>query len=163
MPASGAPRRHRSRLPIVLLLIATLGVGTYFLLGRKNSSGASKPTGFVATSQNFITSGQNLMEAAKQVQRFLELHNFDNQALKSIVEMQVDLNQFATIAQQSSGTQRQLAEAQVTTAKQAITAATQFRQAVAFSYKLSNANTARQTLGVALGAIEHNLTAWNRT
>ena len=83
--------------------------------------------------------------------------------LKSIVEMQVDLNQFATIAQQSSGTQRQLAEAQVTTAKQAITAATQFRQAVAFSYKLSNANTARQTLGVALGAIEHNLTAWNRT
>lgn len=146
----------------MLLLIASVAVAAYLLIGRHSGSGSSNPTGFVATSQSFLTAGQSVTDEAKQVQRFLELHTFDEQALKRIGEMQVYLNQFESIAQQSSGTQRQLADAQVTAARQAIAAATQFRQAVAFSYKLSNANTAQQTLGLALAAVEHNLKAWNR-
>ena len=163
MPTYGAPRRHRSRLPIVVLLIVSLAVAAYFLVGRHSGSSSTASTGFVATSQNFVTAGQRVTTEAKQVQRFLELHSFDQQALKRIGEMQVYLVQFESIAKQSSGTQRQLADAQVTAAKQAIAAATQFRQSVAFSFKLGSASTAQQTLGLALAAIEHNLKAWNHT
>jgi hypothetical protein len=162
MPTYGAPRRHRSRLPIVLLLLASLAVGAYFLLGRHSGSGSGSSQGFVATSQNLVTAADNVPMAAEKVQRFLELHTFDNDALKYIGEMQVYLDQLESIAKQSSGSQRQIADAQVTAAKQAITAATQFRQAVAFTYKLSGANAAEQTLNLALAGIEHNIKAWNQ-
>jgi len=158
----GAPRRHRGRLPIVVLLIVSLAIAAYLLVGRHSGSGSTNSTGFVATSQNFVAAGLKVTDAAQQVQRFLELQTFDTQARRYIGEMGAYVAQLETIARQSSGAQRQLANTQVSAGKQAIDAANQFRAAVAFSYRLSSANTAQHLLAAALAEFEHNIKAWNQ-
>jgi len=163
MPTYGAPRRHRGRLPIVLLVIVSLAVGAYFLVGRHSGSGSGGSQGFVATSEDLVSTAQSVTADAQKVQRFLELHAFADEALARITLMDRSVAQLQSIARQSSGRQQQLASAQVSEGKLAINAAVEFRQAVAFSYKLSSASTAQQALDLAIAAIEHNIQMWNQT
>ena len=147
----------------MLLLVASVAAGVYLLLGRHSRTGpTTHAPAFATTSQNLMTAALSVPAEAQKVQRFLELHTFDADALRSIGTMQGYANELETIASHASGARLPLAEAQVTAAQQAITAVTQFRQAVAFSYKLSNANAARQTLDLALAAMAHNVKAWSR-
>ena len=162
MPAYGPPRRHRGRLPVVLLLVASLAAGAYLLLGRGGGSGSSGSQGFVATSQSLVDAAVAVPHDAQKVQRFLALHTFDEEAIQNLTVMHHALSQLQAIATQQSGSARQLADSTVAAGQQAIDAVTRFRQAVAFTYQLGSANAAQQDLAAALATIQHNIKAWGQ-
>jgi hypothetical protein len=163
MPMYGAPRRHhRGRLPIVLLLVASLAVAAYLLVGRGGGSGSSDPKGFVASSQGLVDVAHGVLSDAQKVQRFLELHSFDNDTVAAIALMNTYASQLEAVAKQSSGSARQLAQSQVAAAQEVIDAVSQYRQAVVFNYNLSRANTAQQDLTAALDTVQQNIKTWNK-
>ena len=144
----------------MLLLVASLAVGAYLVVGRRGTSSASS-TDFVGTTTALITVAQSVPVAAQKVQRFLELHSFDLDAQAALGQLQTDENRLQSIAHNQSGPARQIADQAVTAGNHAIDAVGRFREAVAFSYSLSRANTAVQDLDAAIVSLQQELKAWS--
>jgi hypothetical protein len=141
-----------------LLLVATLGAVGYLLVGR--SGGAGNPNDLVHVDQRIARDARSLPYAAQRVQRFTELHQFDAVAVAVIAEMDNDVAQLQHLSAADSGSGRTIIDASVAAAQQAIDAAGRFRHAVAFSYRLANADTARQDLFAAATTLDQEVKAW---
>jgi hypothetical protein len=147
-------------LTVLVLVLATVAAGGYFLVGRSSGRTASTSNDFVHTDQRIATSARALPTAAQHVQRFLELHQFDTTATAAIAQMNTDRDTLQTIAASQSGNAKQTADQAVTAANQAIDAADRFRRAVAFTYRLADADTARQDLLAAVATLDQQAKAW---
>jgi hypothetical protein len=156
----GPPRRHGARRLLVLILIlATIGAGGYLYLNRGSSSSGST-TDFVQVDQRFIADAYAIPGAARQVHRFAELHAFDQSAIFAMAAMAQEFGHLQAIAGDASGNQKAIADQAVTTAQQALDAVGQYHKAIAFTYRLIDADTAAHDLSTAIASLKHQITAW---
>jgi hypothetical protein len=155
---SGGARTHGGRRLLVLVLIlATVGAVGYFYVA---GGSAASTSGFVGAEQRFVAATQAITTAAQKVQRFTELHTFDLAAQAQIATMSTELTNLQRIDAGASGRQRQIADQTVSVAQQAIDAAGRYRRAVALTYRLVDANTARQDLSNAVRTLDQQAQAW---
>jgi hypothetical protein len=142
---------------LVLTTVTALG---YLYLTR---GGSATGTGLVGSEQRVVKSARTITEAAATVQRFGELHAFDLTALTQIHAISLEQAQLQTIAAGASGAQQQIANQAASDVKQAIDAAIRYRRAIAFTYRLADADTALQDLNNALTDLHRQAQAWQHT
>lgn len=145
---------------MVVLLLATFGTLGYLFLGR--SGGSSAATGFVGADQQSAKAATTVVAAAQRVQRFAAVHAFDQVA---IAQTEVLLRQRAalqSIASSSTGRQHQIANEALSTVGQAIDAVGRYRKAIAFTYRLSDAEAAHLDLASAVVSLNQEAQAWQR-
>ncbi len=149
---------------MALLLVATVLAGGYFLSTRGgSSSGSSVPTtNFVGVTQRLATSARSLPAAATKVQRFLELHQFDSMAVATIASIDNDRDLLIKFAGTQTGSARTIADDAVNAANQAADAAANYRQALAFTYRLSDAQAAAHDLTSAAATLDTQAQAWGK-
>jgi hypothetical protein len=158
------PRRHRSRVPLVLLLLVlTIGGVAYVLATRGKSASSGTPNDFVHTSAAVAQQARSLPFEAAQVQRFAQLHSFDLAAQQTIAMMQTETDRLHRFAATATANQKPVAEQAAAAGDQAIDAAGRYRQAVAFSYRLGNANTAEQDLLATAATLDQQAKAWSHS
>lgn len=145
----------------MVLAVATLVAVGYLYLTR----GSSSPTagGLVGAQQRVVRSADDITTAAGKVQRFGELHSFDLVALTQIHAMSLELSNMQSIAAGASGAQQPIANQAVSDVKQAIDAAIRYRRAVAFTYRLVDADSATQDLNTALTDLHRQANLWQNT
>jgi hypothetical protein len=162
-PAPRAPRRrHRGRLLLILLLaLATVGAAGYLVTNRSSGTTATSHD-FVHTAERVATTARSLPAAAQNVQRFTELHAFDVKTRVIIDGMTLDVNRLRQLAAGVSGSARLIADQAATAGDEAIAAARRYHDAVAFTYRLSNAEAARQDLEAAAATLDQQAKAWAR-
>jgi hypothetical protein len=139
-------------------VVTAVVVGYFFVRSRSSASGT--PQDFVHTSQRIEQEGRSLPMLASKVQRFTELHAFDQSANRVIAAMERDVFRIHQIASGSSGNDKAIADQGASAADQALDAATRYQHAVAFTYRLSNASTAEQDLNAAIAQLKQQEQAW---
>jgi hypothetical protein len=163
-PGSRPPRRHRSRLPLVLLLIVVTIAGVAYVVASRKSGGTSgRPSDFVHTSEAVAQQARMLPLEAAQVQRFAQLHSFDVAAQHTTAMMQAGTDRLHRFATTATGNRQQVAEHAAVAGDQAIDAAGRYRRAVAFSYRLTNATAAEQDLLAAATTLDQQAKAWSHS
>ncbi len=150
-----------------MLLIATLAAAGYFLATRGGSSPpASRPPGstidFVSVTQQLARSTRSLPAAAEKVQRFTEVHPFDMVALATIASMSHDRDLLVKFAGTQTGAAQGIASQAVDAANQAVDAGLKYREAVALTYRLANAQSAARDLVSAAATLDAQAQAWSR-
>ena len=143
---------------MLLLLLTAAAVGYFFVQNRSSASGT--PEDFVHTTQRIEEEARALPVLATKVQRFTELHTFDQSANGVIAAMERDVYRLHQIASGSSGNDKAIADQGASAADQALDAATRYQHAVAFTYKLSNASAAEQDLKAAVAQLKQQEQAW---
>jgi hypothetical protein len=157
-----AAHRRRRRLPVLVLLMTTVIAGGYFLSTRGGTSpSSSSATDFVSVTRRLATSARSLPPAAENVQRFTELHQFDVVALATIARIDQDRDLLIKFAGTQTGSARTIADQATNAANQAADAAANYREAVAFTYRLSNAQSAAQDLMSAAATLDAQAQAWS--
>ena len=146
---------------MLVLVLATLAAAGYLYLGRGSSSGSA--TGFLGANQQSVKATGTVITAADRVQRFVELHAFDAVAFAQQRVLTQQLATLQSIEAGVSGRQKQIAGETVTTVKQAIDAVGQYREAVAVTYRLADANTAHQDLSNAFVSLQQQAQAWQHS
>jgi hypothetical protein len=146
---------------VLVLVLATLGAVGYLYLSRGGSS--SNATGFVGADQESVKAVDTVMAAAQNVQRFEELHAFDVTARAQIQTLSQQLTKLQSIAAGASGRQQQIANQAVKTVNEIIFGVGQYRKAVASSYRLVDAETARQGLDYAVTSLQQQAQAWQHS
>ncbi len=146
---------------MLVLVLATVTAGGYLYVTHRGSPGLASD--FVSVSQRAATSARSLPVEAKKVQRFDELSGFANASLVAISDMTRDQATLAQIATTETGPSKRIAEQAAAAASQAITAATDYRHAVAFTYDLSAADQANATLTSAAATLDQAAAAWQRS
>jgi hypothetical protein len=146
---------------VLVLVLATLAAAGYLYLTRGgNTAGA---TGFVGADQQSVKAIDTVVTAADGVQRFAGLHPFDVTATAQIQVLSRQLTALQHIAAGASGRQKQIADDAVTTVRQAIDAAAQYRKAVAFTYRLADADSAHQDLNNAVASLKQQARDWQHS
>jgi hypothetical protein len=164
-PYATAAHRRRRRLPIVVLLLVTVIAGSYFLAtrgGGSTSSPSASATDFVSVTRRVATSARSLPVTATKIQRFLEVHQFDLVAIPIIASIDRDRDRLIKFAGTQTGTARGIADQAVNAANQAADAAANYREAVAFTYRLSNAQSAARDLASAAATLDAQAQAWSK-
>jgi hypothetical protein len=162
-PASGAPRRrHRGRLLLILLLVLATVAAAGYLVTNRSSGAPVASNDFVHTAERVGTAARSLPPAAQNVQRFTELHSFDLKARVIIDGMTLDVNRLHQLAAVASGSAKLIADQAASAGDQAIAAARRYHDAVAFTYRLSNAEAAKQDLDAAAATLDQQAKAWSR-
>ena len=146
---------------MLVLVLATLGAVGYLYLSRGGSS--SNATGFVGADQESVKAVDTVMAAAQNVQRFEELHAFDVTARAQIQTLSQQLTKLQSIAAGASGRQQQIADKAVTAVQYSVYGVGQYRKAVASSYRLVDAETARQGLDYAVVSLQQEAQAWQHS
>jgi len=156
----GGARHHGGRRLLVLVLVlATVGAVGYLYLSRGGTSGGST-TDFVQVDRRFVAAAQAIPAAAQQVHRFAELHVFDMVAGAKIGVMSRALTNLQHIDAGASGGQKQVADQAVDAAQRAIYAAGVYKISVAYTYRLVDADSARQVLDDTVATLQQQITAW---
>jgi hypothetical protein len=143
---------------MLLLVVTAVAVGYFVVQHRSRASGT--PQDFVHTTQRIEQDARSLPVLATKVQRFTELHTFDQRANGVIAAMERDVYRIHQIASGSSGNDKGIADQAASAADQALDAATRYQHAVAFTYRLSNASTAEQDLNAAVAQLKQQDQAW---
>lgn len=146
---------------MLILVLATAGAAGYLYLNRGGASGGST-TDFVQVDRRFIADAEAIPAFAQQVHRFAELHTFDVGAGWRMAAMAQEIGHLEAIAGGASGNQKQIADQAVSLARQALDAVGVYRKAVAFSYKLVDADSAQRDLNSALATLKQQASAWGR-
>jgi hypothetical protein len=146
---------------VLVLVLATLAAVGYLYLARGSSS--DNATGFLGANQQSAKATGTVITAADRVQRFAELHAFDVVAFAQQHVLTQQLATLQSIEAGASGRQKQIAGETVTTVKQAIDAVGRYREAVAVTYRLADANTARQDLSNAFVSLQQQAQAWQHS
>jgi hypothetical protein len=115
---------------------------------------------FVHTSQRVVQEARDLPFLAGRVQRFAELHTFDQTAGAVIAAMEVDVHRLHQLASDSSGSEKSIADQAASAGDQALDAAYRYQRSVAFTYRLDSANTAQQDLNAAIDTLNQQVKAW---
>ena len=152
------PRHGGRRLLVLVLLVATLGAVGYLFLGRGGSSSAA--TGFLGAEQQSVKAATTVVTAAHEVQRFAALHSFDLVATAQTEVLSRQLASLQSIASNSTGRQQQIANQAVSADQQAIDAVGRYRKAVAFTYRLADADAALRDLVDAVASLNQQAQAW---
>ncbi len=140
-------------------MLATIGAAGYLYLSRGSSSSGST-TDFVQVDQRLIADAYAIPGAAQQVHRFAELNAFDQGVNWRLAAMAQELGHLQAIASGASGSQKAIADQAVTAAQQALDAAGQYHKAIAFTYRLVDADTASHDLSTAIASLKQQITAW---
>ena len=131
-----------------------------YVVVQSRSSASRTPKDFVHTTRRIVQEAQSLPVLASRVQRFTELHAFDQSANAVVAAMERDVFRLHQIASGSSGSQKSVADQAGTAADQALDAATRYRKAVAFTYRLGNASRAQGDLNAAVDTLNQQVRAW---
>jgi hypothetical protein len=142
-----------------VLLVVTVAAAAYFLVGR-SSSGAGTANDFVHVDQRIAATARSLPVAAQRVQRFTELHQFDAFAGAAITQMNKDLEVLTRLRANESAAGQHIIDTSGAATQSAIDAAGRYRSALAFSYRLANADQARQDLEAAAATLDQQAQAW---
>lgn len=146
---------------MVVLLLATLAaVGYLYLSNRGNGANA---TGYLGATQQSIKAAATVVTAGTHVQRFSELHTFDVTATAQVQILSQQLTKLQSAEAGASGRQKQIAGDSVNTVQQALDAIGRYRKAVAFTYRLADADTARQDLATAVAALKQQAQQWQHS
>ncbi|GEM_PF-5368581 len=154
------PRRHRSRVPLVILLLLVTAVAVGYFVVQSRSSASGTPQDFVHTTQRIEHEARSLPVLATKVQRFTELHAFDQSARGVIAAMERDVYRIHQIASGSSGTDKAITDQAASAADQALHAASAYQYSVAYTYRLGNASAAEQDLNAAVAQLKQQEQAW---
>jgi len=133
-------------------------VGYFFVKGGSSSPGNQQD--FVHTSQRVVGDGRSIPMMASTVHRFLELRAFEQGAYNTLLAMGRDVHRLHQIASDLSGSDKTIADQAASAGDQAADAATRYEKAVALTYKLSSASTAKQDLDAALATLHQQELAW---
>ena len=144
-----------------MLLVATLGAVGYLYLSRGGSSSAA--TGFVGANQESVKAIDTVVAAAQPVQRFTELHAFDLLATAQGQILSRQLTSLQSVSAGESGRQKQITDEAVATVQQAIDAVGRYRKAVAFTYRLTDAESAHQDLNNTVASLKQEAQAWQHS
>ncbi len=142
-------------------MLATLTAAGYLYLARGGSS--ANATGFLGANQQSVKATDTVIAAAGRVQRFAELHSFDVMTLGQIQVLSRQLTTLQGIAASASGRQKQIADEAVTAVKLAIYWVGLYRQAVAFTHRLVDADTAHQQINDAVASLKQQAQAWQHS
>jgi len=142
------------------LVIVTLIAGGYLYFTNRSSGGLAND--YASVNQRIATAARSLPVAAQKVQRFDDAHVFDQYAIKTINEMIADRALLEKMAKTQSGSSRQIVERGISAANQAINAALKYRYAIAVSYELRNADSARSALFRAASELDAAAQAWQQ-
>ncbi len=145
-----------------MLLLATIGAVGYLYLNRGSTSSGST-TDFVQVDGRFIADAEAIPVAAQQVHRFAELHGFDLGVNWRIAAMARELGHLQAIAGGASGNQKAIADQAVTVAQHALDVAGQYHKAIAFTYRLADADSAARDLNAAIATLKQQMSAWRHT
>jgi outer membrane murein-binding lipoprotein Lpp len=143
---------------MLLLLVTAVAVGYFVVQNRSSASGT--PQDFVHTTQRIEQQARSLPVLASKVQRFTELHAFDQSANRVIAAMERDAFRLHQIASGSSGNDKAIADPAASAADQALDAAARYQHELAFTYRLNNASTAEQDLNAAVAQLKQQEQAW---
>jgi hypothetical protein len=144
-----------------VLLLATLGAVGYLYLSRSGSSAAA--TGFVGANQASVKAIDTVVAGAQPVQRFTELRTFDVLATAQSQVLSKQVTSLQSVSAGASGRQKQIADEAISTVRSAIDAVGRYRKAVAFTYRLSDAQAAHQDLDSAVASLKQEAQAWQRS
>jgi uncharacterized membrane protein YdfJ with MMPL/SSD domain len=137
----------------------TVAAAGYFVVSR-GSSASGTPQDFVHVAQRLAREARSVPTAAKRVQRFLELHAFDQSASDVITQMERDVYRMHQLASGASGSAKPIADQAAAAADQLLSAVARYQKAVAFTYRLGNASTAEQDLNAAVDTLNQQAKAW---
>lgn len=146
---------------MLVLVLATLAAAGYLYLAR--SSGSGSATGFLGANQQSVKAAGTVITAADRVQRFAEAHAFDLIATDQIHTLSLQRTTLQSIAARASGRQKQIANEAVSTVQQAIDGVDRYRLAVAFTYRLNEADAAHQDLNNAIASLRQQAQAWQHS
>ncbi len=146
---------------MLVLLLATVGAVGYLYLNR--GGGGTTATGYLGANQASVKAIEGVLGAGAKVQRFAELHNFDGIAIMETQNLQVQQQKVQQAESGASGRQKQVAGDTGNTLQQAIDAVGQYRKAVAFTYRLVDADTARQELASVVASLNQQAQQWQHS
>ena len=144
-----------------MLLVTTLGAVGYLYLSR--GGGSSAATGFVGANQESVKAIDTVVAAAQPVQRFTELNAFDLIATAQSQILSRQVTALQSVSAGASGRQKQIADEAIATVQQAIDAVGQYRKAVAFTYRLADAQSAHQDLNNTVASLKQEAQAWQHS
>jgi cysteinyl-tRNA synthetase len=142
-------------------VLATLGTVGYLYLNRGGSG--STATGYLGANQASVKAVENVIAAGATVQRFAELHTFDVAASLEAESLSSQLTKLQQAQSGVSGRQKQIASDSANSVQQAIDAIAQYRKAVAFTYRLVDADTARQALESVVVSLNQQAQQWQHS
>ncbi|HSO97107.1 MAG TPA: hypothetical protein VLV81_13825 [Acidimicrobiia bacterium] len=143
---------------MLVLLVATLGTVGYLFLNRGGTT--STASGFLGADQQSVKAATTVVAAAQAVQRFAALHSFDLVAQAQSAVLDRQLTSLRSIASSSTGRQKQIANETASTVQLALEAVDRYRRAVAFTYRLADAEQALQDLNNAVATLKQQAQAW---
>ncbi len=155
--------RHRHGLglrPILIGALAIATVATIAFLFLRGGNDAAAAGDFATTHDRVVADVHNVPVAAGKVQRQLQLDEFNHAINGLLNDMGLQRDVFRTIARDAHGTSRVAALRAVRATVTAIDATDDFRRAIAFSRKLTNAQIARRRLHAAVSELDAAARAW---
>lgn len=146
---------------LLVLVLVTALAGGYLYISHRNS-GSGLANNFVSVDQRVAAAARAIPAAAQKIQRFDEVHTWDTFALTTLSQMGRDRDLLEKIAKTQSGSSRQIAERAATAAQQAANAGILYRDSVAVTYNLSDADNAKAAMLGAAATLDQTAQAWQK-
>jgi hypothetical protein len=141
-----------------VLVLATLAGGYWFLLrGDGGPSGA-----FPQAEQRITAAARAVTESATAVQRYLELESFAVAIDQQLVVIRAETEKLRKVEQDSDGDAAVIAGDAVDAATRIATSSVSFRDAIAGSGDLADADAARLDIEASITKLEQQLRAWKK-
>lgn len=148
LPRSPDRPTHRAWL-LAIVLVITMSAGAWYFLIR----GSAPSSAFVRVYDRYVAAVDRIREQAGEVTRFLELPQFQDQALVEIDVMAKQEVAFKRLARKTSGEERRIALDAAAAARRGWYSADIYRQAIILRH-LSTANNANAEVGSTVAQIQ---------
>jgi hypothetical protein len=158
MPRTRSPR-HRGRLAIAGLLIATLAAGVWFFALRDQATVQDE---FETAATRYDDAGQQMMAAVDRAHTFIDLDNVATVVTKSSTTMTDQVTILQRLATSNRGQRAQIAQTAVTSAQNGVVAGGAFYAAVVAN-KITSADDARAKLTAALTELQQAVKSWKQS
>jgi len=141
-----------------VLVLATLAGGYWFLF--RGSTATSDA--FLQANERVTAAARAVPESAAAVQRYLELETFDAAVEAQLVVIRAETEKLRKIAQDSEGDAATIADDAVAAATRITTSTVSYRDAIAVSGDLADADAARLDIEASIAKLEQQARAWKK-
>jgi len=153
-------RRGPFRLLVVGgLVVATLGAGAWYFLGR---STAEPSQDFFSIEQRFAGAAWSVHFTPRVIQQFRQLHAFNEALDAQALVMEQSIAEFDRLAHTEEGEAADIARASVQTGQDALRAVSDFRDAIVTTNDLTDAQDALDRMDRAVDELDANVKQWNQ-